>query len=192
MAIETRGENCSQALSEMTKSQLLKKIYADNINIVAYMLKRFRFSAQDDEDLLQEIFLRFYKVIDTVDLAKARPFLLAIAKNVAIDHYRSKRLKREMYQLDEALHVADTTTQESALRLARSQAVSNFIAGIQGDPGADVLLLFYDQETSVKDIAAQKQEKVGTITSRLSRLRNKYRSKLQQHIESSESMAWRA
>jgi DNA-directed RNA polymerase specialized sigma24 family protein len=60
---------------------------------------------------------------------------------------------------------------------------------LRDDPAAEVLLMYYDQDVSIKDIAKLKRAPIGTISSRLLRLRRKYKGMLESAMDGFEMKA---
>jgi RNA polymerase sigma-70 factor, ECF subfamily len=73
-----------------------------------YLVSRVRNEALAD-DLLQEVFLRIHKNIDSLkDVRETQSWIYRIARNVAIDHHRAS--KREPTELTEDLQIATPGT----------------------------------------------------------------------------------
>ena len=65
------------------------QLYSDQL--LAYINKRVA-NSQDAEDLRQEVFLKIYNKLDTLDdLVKLESWLYQVTKNTIIDYYRKKK-----------------------------------------------------------------------------------------------------
>jgi len=101
------------------------RLYQQKVFVMAYSILRDR---EDALDVVQETFLRLYKKIGQYE--PGRPFqawLIQIAKNLSIDHYRQNRRKRQDLEtsrpLDEIpVAVEDTTSDSEASDLRRAFA----------------------------------------------------------------------
>lgn len=70
-------------------------------------------NADDAEDMLQEVFIRIYKNINSLkDEQKLTSWIFQITRNVIIDYYRSKK---EIYDLDNENH-PDKSEEEDSIR----------------------------------------------------------------------------
>ena len=120
------------------------------------------------DDLVQETFLRLLARIDSYRYPRPlKPWLYAIAVNLARDHYKqadSRHTDSLLADLDppagstpEMEYLAGETTRQAVAALGSLPALQQ-----------EVLLLRYFQELSLKEIAQILQVPVGTVKSRLS------------------------
>ena len=71
----------------------IKEIYQKYVGDVFRFLRSFTGSKEEAEDLTQEVFIRVLKALsDDSDQFLHKTWIFSIAKNVAIDHYRRKKL----------------------------------------------------------------------------------------------------
>ncbi|HYX35878.1 MAG TPA: RNA polymerase sigma factor [Oligoflexus sp.] len=159
-------------------------IYAAYIGLVQFAMSKFRFSVQVQEDLIQEVFLRYLENKMRLGTENPKCFLVTIARNLAIDFYR-KQKRRHMdrhYPVEDVMQeLFQVNEDEHHLQL---QAVSRFLDSLRDDPQASTLVQYYDENLSIKEIAARSQESMATISSRLSRQRRRYRAQLEHEVES--------
>ena len=174
----------ASSLGQQATQRNFEEIYSDNVGIVQYVLSKFRFPVQELEDLTQEIFLRYFEVRNTIQHKNPRSYLLTAARNIGIDQYRKQKrnFTESQYALDEGMDYG-TLWIDDPIRKQERNAVQEFMKEIRHDPEAETLVLFYDEDLSVKEIAKKLDESTGTITSRLSRLRKKYQKILEFHLE---------
>ena len=128
---------------------------------------KFHVPGPDAEDVLQETYLAAYQAFPQLkDLAAFRPWLLSIARNKWRDWYRKQARRQET--LVEALpdvaapETVDTAVEETLDRLS--------------DRDARMLRLFYLEQLSQREIARQLRIPEGTVKSRLSVARNRFRA----------------
>ena len=128
---------------------------------------KFHVSGPDAEDILQETYLAAYQAFPRLqDRAAFKPWLLSIARNKWRDWYR-KQARRPDTPVEELPDVAaeedpDTAVGETLDRL--------------GDRDARMLRLFYLERLSQKEIARQLSIPTGTVKSRLSTARERFRT----------------
>jgi RNA polymerase sigma-70 factor (ECF subfamily) len=167
-------------------SVLFNKVYAENIGFVQFVVSKFRLPPQECDDLVQEVFLRFHKNLDHVDLTKVRAYLATTARNLAIDTLRRDKSRKTFLMDEEVDHGSEETLwRNDPRRKVEAEAAADFIREIEqeNEPGAETLVMFYRDGMSVKAIAEKLGESSGTITSRLSRTRQKLKQRLQDRLD---------
>lgn len=124
------------------------------------------------EDLVQETFLRVLRQGICQPDRPFKPWLYAIATNLARDHFKSAamRMHRQGNDAEEALqHLYDTTPGPEECVLAAEQGGEIMAALAQlGEEYRVVLLLRYYQGLSLSEIAETLGVPLGTVKSRLS------------------------
>jgi RNA polymerase sigma-70 factor (ECF subfamily) len=126
------------------------------------------------EDLAQETFLRALRGINGYDPARPfKPWLYAIATNLARDHYKSSRIGRERsldsesFTTDGEWASAEVTPEQTALNAEDSRTVQRAVADLPDHQREVVVLRFY-QSLALNEIAAALDIPLGTVKSRLS------------------------
>ena len=127
---------------------------------------KYHVSGPDAEDILQETYLAAYQAFPRLkDEAAFRPWLLSIARNKWRDWYRKKARSPEtpMDQLPDVVAEAppDTAVEETLARLS--------------DRDARMLRLFYLERLPQRQIATLLSIPEGTVKSRLSVARDRFR-----------------
>jgi len=86
---------------------VLRTLYDEHAGPVYAVCLRWTGDAQRAEDVVQEVFLRAWRNLGKVDFAGqgARPWLLAVAKNVLIDYHRAQQRRPVTSDDDSALAV---------------------------------------------------------------------------------------
>jgi len=138
----------------------------------------YRFSGRvgEAEDLTQEVFVKVYQSLSRFDAnAGAFPaWLMTIARNHAIDHYRSIREERARADDDaERLEAfpARSEAQDDALeREERAQLVRRALRALPNDL-REALVLCDLQGLAYEEIAASRRLPLGTVKSRINRAR---------------------
>ena len=128
---------------------------------------KFHVSGPDAEDILQETYLAAYQAFPRLkDRAAFRPWLISIARNKWRDWYR-RQARRPDTPVEELPEVPvepepDTAVEETLGRLS--------------DRDARMLRLFYLEELPQREIARQLSIPEGTVKSRLSAARSRFRA----------------
>lgn len=85
---------CSEAISVSFQQQEMDRIYLQESRPLLAFLSRRTDNLQDAEDLLQDVYLRYRRMLDNSDkeISNGRAYLYRIAHNLSYD-YRHKRKK---------------------------------------------------------------------------------------------------
>jgi RNA polymerase sigma-70 factor, ECF subfamily len=151
----------------------LVALYTRKVFGLAY---RFTGRVDEAEDLTQEVFVKVYQTLDRYREADG-PFggwLMAVARNHAIDNYR--RRKQERLRRDEDTRVLETmpaVTEHPVAGLERQERASVVHSGLRALP-VDLrlpLILCDLQGMAYDEIAAELQIPLGTVKSRINRAR---------------------
>jgi RNA polymerase sigma-70 factor, ECF subfamily len=140
---------------------------------------RLTSSAADAEDIVQNVFLRAVKNCDRLaEASNLQAYLYAMVRNEAIRWRQSKFAANttaeldEVQQMDNANEVDRDWLQTGLMKLPESSR--------------RILLMFYFEDATYKEIAEALEVPIGTVMSRLSRAKQSLREELEQ-LESNES-----
>lgn len=119
------------------------------------------------EDLVQETFLRVWNRVHAFDVGRGAlgPWLLAIARNRAIDHLRSlgARMDRNAYELDVREHPSLFVDMErEVLNTDHARLIRKALASLS-DNQKKVIELAYYEGLSQTEMAERMGEPLGTI-----------------------------
>ena len=129
---------------------------------------------EEAEDVVQETFIRVFNKIDTFkEMSGLYTWIYAIALNLSRDRMRMKQdtleLRDELIGSDNLEAQVESSIDRELLRKEIFEMNSIY---------REVLVLFYFEEFSIKEISNLLNEKEGTIKSKLSRGRNILRESL--------------
>lgn len=157
----------------MTEPEI-RDAYHEHKNAVYRFAWRMTGSAASADDIVQECFLSLLKHPDRFDAGRApmRPFLLAVARNLARKRWRTEQ---RWEALDEEAFVAeplDGTALETSEFVARA---------VQSLPPLqrEALILFEYEELTAEEIARIVNAEVGAVKARLHRARGNLRAVLE-------------
>jgi RNA polymerase sigma-70 factor (ECF subfamily) len=163
-----------------------KSYYQAYVGLVYYVATRAGLGKDEAEDVAQETFVRlFQRASEIREAAKVQAWLTVTAKNLAIDKLRAaKRFAPELAEgaLDEDKHKLWRNRAGDGREL-ELLLVGQLLDKLAQTPGGETLKQFYADGMSAKEIAAQNGEAISTVTTRLSRLRAKFKEELRRHIE---------
>ncbi|HZL40030.1 MAG TPA: sigma-70 family RNA polymerase sigma factor [Pseudolabrys sp.] len=135
------------------------------------------------EDVLQEVFVTVWRKSADFDPARASPmtWLIAIARNRAIDRLRASRQSRRMEPIDQAAVVADSAiAADNALESAQDHArLHGCLDGLEARERNALRGAFFDGNT-YEDLAARMSVPLGTMKSWIRRAMIKLKSCLEQ------------
>src|SRR5512139_2224756 len=167
-------------LSAPADAQLARRVQRGHTSDVAPLVKRhhspllgflYRLTGGDRplaEDLTQETFLRALRSIQQYQNSRPfKPWLYAIAVNVARDHFKRAETRHAVTLTDDELLALPAPIElDDAIELDRPR----LIAAIMALPvqQRETLILRYDQDLSLAEIAAVLSIPIGTVKSRLS------------------------
>ena len=129
---------------------------------------------EEAEDLTQEIFLKVFRALGTFDRrANFRTWLVSVARNLCIDHYRRVRKERETFDrgVDVAELVLAAAGPDPMARLQRVDRREMLRQAMREVPPVlrEAVLLRDMQELAYDEIARRLALPVGTVKSRISR-----------------------
>lgn len=140
-------------------------------------------SASTAEDITQESFLALWRGAARYDAAQGpvRPFLLAIARNLACKHWRREQRWQE---LDTDAHLAPHQTSGIDAAAAVAQAIQA-LPPLQ----REVLILAEYEECTLEEISQIVSAEIGAVKSRLARARDNLRRLLAPYRPTPERQA---
>ena len=169
MAGETDEQLMARAMqgNRTALACLVERYYA---TVLGYLYRLVGHNRPLAEDLSQEAFLRLAQQ-DGYDARRAfRPWLFAIATNLARDHFKAAATRHTQAGLEgAALAIADVAPgpEEHALASEQGAAVAAAIGQLGEEYRAAILLRFY-HGLSIQEIAQALDIPLGTAKSRLS------------------------
>ena len=135
------------------------------------------------EDVLQEVYVTVWRKAADFDVSRASPmtWLIAIARNRAIDRLRATRQSRNMEPIDTAAEIADTTAgADSAIESVQEHArLHGCLEGLPSHERAALRGAFFDGNT-YEDLAARMKVPLGTMKSWIRRAMIKLKACLEQ------------
>lgn len=124
------------------------------------------------EDVLQEVFVTVWRKAGNFDSTRASPmtWLIAIARNRAIDRLRASKASRRMDPIDDAVEIADSAPlADDALEMNQDNArLHGCLDGLAGDERGALRGAFFDGNT-YEDLAQRTGVPLGTMKSRIRR-----------------------
>ncbi len=132
-------------------------------------LKHILKDAESAEDACQETFFRLHKGLASFDAARPlRPYVLQVARNVAIDVIRVRRRRKLPEHVEEEgqLPALDAQAVDDASASEAREVVAEAISALGPEPRT-LLALRFLHELSYEDLAAMEKVTIRTIGNRL-------------------------
>jgi RNA polymerase sigma-70 factor, ECF subfamily len=143
--------------------ELIRALYAEHAApLLRYAVHLMSGDRQRAEDIVQETLLRAWQHPEAIAGRPARPWLFAVARNLAIDSYRARKARPQEVG-ETALEVVPAP--DEADRALESWAVSDALSSLRPEHKR-VLLETYYRGKSVNEAAATLGVPAGTVKSR--------------------------
>jgi RNA polymerase sigma-70 factor (ECF subfamily) len=181
--------------------KLFRRVYQEHVALVHYVAQRAGLASSDSEDVAQEAFTRLYARLGEIrGPDKLKAWLVTCARHLAIDRLRASR-RHLLTDFAEpggealerrgpaALWQSGEEGKLGALRELELRLVGELLDRVAALPGGETLRQFYAEGLSTKEIARRNGEAVSTVTTRLSRLRARFREEFKSHIEGLRAQA---
>jgi len=164
------GESCetSQAVS-INRIERQELLLAQHRSVFLLCLG-FTGNQCDARDLTQETFLRALTHLHRMPVDRIRPWLLTLARNICIDQYRRKKIRRFFAPWLAEEH---QSPQDPDHLHGRKEEIGQLRAAIRSLPRPlrEVLVLREYGDLSYREIASMLGQKEGTVMSKLNRAR---------------------
>ncbi len=180
----TGGRNLTESVDQSLVSRCLggdeaawEELVRQHTRQVYGLCFRFTNSAQEAQDLTQEVFLRVFKTIKTFRSTEGSfgTWLARVTRNLLIDHYRRTRQQRVTDSIEDQLPVLEQVGASGAARpdqaLAGREASEILQATLQKlSPDLREAVILRDlQEMEYREIAEVLDIPEGTVKSRINR-----------------------
>lgn len=155
----------SLAVADAPDDQLVRMLYGEHSGPLYAFCLRWTGDVQRAEDVVQEVFLRAWRNLSRVDLSTqpARPWLMAVARNVLTDQHRAQR-SRPVTTDDEAA-LASIPAVDELDRAVESWQVATALQRLTPEH-REVLVHAHWMGRSVAETAAVLGIPPGTVKSR--------------------------
>lgn len=155
----------SPPVSELSFDELYDRYATDVLRVSYYYLG----DRQRAEDVMQDVFVKYLLNRPVLQSGREKSWLLKVALNRCRDLWRSSWLKKVVLGHPSfELFPADDEIGRAADSLALAETINRLPADFK-----DVVLLHYYQGYSVSEISEMLEIAEGTVSSRLSRARNR-------------------
>ena len=157
------GAESQEHPRSVSDEELVRALYHEHAGpLLRYALHLTSGDRQRAEDIVQETLLRAWLHPDAIVSRPARPWLFAVARNLAVDAHRARQARpREVGEAALAL----TAVPDTADRALESWAVADALRSLRPDHRA-VLLETYYRGRSVAEAASVLGVPAGTVKSR--------------------------
>jgi RNA polymerase sigma-70 factor (ECF subfamily) len=142
-----------------------QRIYEAHVDDVHRFHERLLADGHAADDATQETFVRLHRALKSIDGSRPiRPYVLAIARNVAIDIVRARH--KGTKALEEDSEPAAPSAADQASRRERADAVEDALAALAPEHSS-ILVLHHVHEVKQEDIAESLSCTARTVRNRL-------------------------
>jgi RNA polymerase sigma-70 factor (ECF subfamily) len=153
----------SQQAQRVSDEELVRALYAEHAAaLLRFTLRMTDGDRQRAEDIVQETLLRAWQHPEAIAERPARPWLFAVARNLAVDAHRARKARPQEVG-EGALNLVPVP--DEADRVLESWAVADALSALRPDH-RQVLLETYYRGRSVAEAAAVLGIPAGTVKSR--------------------------
>lgn len=174
-------------LAKNGSEKAFRVIYDAYHPLIRFIAGQLGFTNGAVDDVVQETFIRLFKNLASIDHEGAiKSWVIRTSKNYMIDLMRSQKRKPEDSVAETSqLEKVDVSEagENSLLRELEVKLVGELIDDVCRTSGDDTFALFYKEGWTAKQIAEKKGEAVSTVTTRISRLRKKFKESLTDEIQ---------
>jgi RNA polymerase sigma-70 factor, ECF subfamily len=157
------GAGSQEQPRPVTDEELVRALYREHAGpLLRYALHLTSGDRQRAEDIVQETLLRAWLHPDALVSRPARPWLFAVARNLAVDAHRARQARP--HEVGEAA-LQTASVPDTADRALESWAVADALRSLRPDHRA-VLLETYYRGHSVAEAASALGVPAGTVKSR--------------------------
>lgn len=161
-------EQIAQQLQQGNRAALTTLVERHYDPLMGYLYRMARGDRALAQDLAQETFLRALRGIGSYSHPRPfKPWLYAIATNLARNHYSSADTRRTESADEHADYADDDAPDAALLERDEAQAVIGALDGLP-DHQREVIVLYFYQALSLQAIADTLDIRLGTVKSRLS------------------------
>ena len=153
----------SQSAPRVSNEELVRALYAEHAAaLLRFTLRMTHGDRQRAEDIVQETLLRAWLHPEAIAERPARPWLLTVARNLAVDAHRARKARPQ--EVGEGV-LNLVPVPDEADRVLESWAVADALAALRPDH-RQVLLETYYRGRSVAEAAVALGVPAGTVKSR--------------------------
>lgn len=164
-----------------------KEIYEAHFGLVHFIVKKFDLPPQEVEDIVQDVFLKFLQVQGDIEPGRAAAYLTTMARNKAVDALRSRKSRKTDPAGDTVLDDSENLWRNDPRRIMEAQAVGAFLEDMKNEPAGEILILYYQEGLSIREIAEKRSESLGNISSKLARARARFKERLKSRLDALDS-----
>lgn len=160
---------------------VFRRVFQQYIGLIQYVVRRCGADAAMSDDIVQETFLRLLLRAKEIKQPSAlKAWLATTARNLTLDE---RRRRKNLVTADNDNADNPDTTLESLQHELDVALVGELIQAVSQECGDSTFSDFYLHGQSAKEIAAAKGEAISTVTTRLSRLRNRFQERFRLHLQ---------
>jgi len=152
----------------------LKQIINDYTKMLYNFIRRFGFSDEETEDILQEVFVKVWKYKDSFDETKSalKTWVFTITKNTVYDTLRKKKNRTVVYSLDTVdddgiTHDVEDSSKDVLVILEKELQNKDILSAIDSlqENEKTILLLHFEEDMTFNEIGLLFNVSLNTVKS---------------------------
>lgn len=150
---------------------LINAIFEDIFNeyskLVAFIISKYVHIKEDVEDLVMDVFLKFYEAALKNDITNIKAYLAVIAKNTSISFL--KKEKNIFIEYDDNVYLEDSTDNTTY------NDIITKMKSVLNDEEVNIIILKVVYGYTFKELALKNSQKPSTISSKYFRAINRFK-----------------
>lgn len=166
---------------QRSAGQSFAQIYQSQGKLLKSYLQRRGVKPEDCDDIVQETFLRCYKILMDKAVGEPSCFLKTVARNLHIDLYRRQRKYPLANDMDCLEGIASDLSQSQ--KLAQKIMIERLIEEVTDQHDSRFFKMHYSDGLKLQEIATMTGTPLGTVTSQVARFRQRFQSRALHRLE---------
>jgi len=152
---------------------------------LARFIKRISGSGKEEvEDLLQEIFIKVYVNLNDFDEnLKFSSWIYRIAHNTAVSHWRKRKVRPEITDLDFEEHTKNLASEFDLGEKIDSKLLRQEIRKVMAKMNVryrEILILRFFEEKDYREISDILRKPIGTVATMINRAKKEFKKKMEE------------
>lgn len=169
MSLEKKLLRAIKSNNRYTIDNVFELIYYEHCKLVGYVISKYVSKKEDVEELVNDVFMSFYKAAFKIEINNIKYYLLKSAKNVSMDFYRKKSNKLEVVYNEE--NVFEYIESKDSIY----GYLLNEMKKVLSDEEINIIILHLIYDYTFKELADKYHKPISTISSVYNRALKKFK-----------------
>jgi RNA polymerase sigma-70 factor (ECF subfamily) len=176
----SRVESAAGKKRNSPRDQALEKLYRDDARALRLYVKRLVRDSGDAEDIVQEAFIRLWRVLDDEAIKSPRAVLFTTARNLGLNHIRNMRVRKSdaaQAASAETFRQTQTTAEEKLIAMEDSKACGSLLDALPSRC-REAFALRVVEELSYKEMANKMRLSVSTVEKHIGKAKQLFKVRI--------------